>query len=218
MSEEKEAVYRAQVSKLRDDNHHIAVSALLYDIWEEAVKHKPQTIVEIGTGVKGLRTKVLCYVADLFNSDQVSIDVKDCRGCGNDWNRKWRFVKEDGREFVKRWRSYAVERGIKSKIDLLVIDTDELYKTTKEIWEQWNGFLDDRCLVMFRCTNLNQRLVYQNGSSTMKGWDNYRGVVKVVEEIIGPMDEKSEWEEQRGEWNVKHLPWGAGLTILRRGH
>jgi hypothetical protein len=76
---------------------------------------------------------------------------------------------------------------------------------------------------MFRCTNLKKRLAYEDGSSTNLGWDNDRGVIRVIENILDmDLDENREFllRSVSGSdgflYDVDHYPWGAGLTILRR--
>ncbi|MCK9597699.1 MAG: hypothetical protein M0R06_01585 [Sphaerochaeta sp.] len=88
---------------------------------------------------------------------------------------------------------------------------DDLKKNT------WFPLLSPKCTVMFRCTNLQHTLRYRDGSVTGLGWDNQRGVIRAIEEYLGTkVDEEREFDRILGDWDVHHVPWGAGLTIMRR--
>jgi hypothetical protein len=210
MNQQKHTEYRTYAASLASLNPDVAVSAVLLHVYDEAVAAMPKQIVEIGTGVNGLRTKVLCKVADLFDAKIDSCDIRDCSGCGNSWYSRWRFWLMDGGEFETHWNP-------DDKIDLLMIDTDERFNTTLRMWNTWERHLSQKATVMFRCSNLQKTLFYEDGTTTQRGWDNQRGVAKVLEGILGrPIDETAPFELHNNWWAVKHWPWGAGLTVMRR--
>lgn len=213
----KELIYRKRLLKLRDDNQHIAGSVCLQYFFDEVLYRKPKVIVELGTGVRGLRTQVVCWAAALVGAKQISVDLNNCWECGNSWSDNWYFVQREARECAEEWPEICKSVGARENIDYLVIDTDEKYETTWEIWKRWSPFLSRTCSVLFRCSNLQIRLYYKDGRVTDRGWNNNRGVVRVIEEILElGIDERSEWHKKLGVWDVLHYPWGAGLTILRR--
>jgi hypothetical protein len=207
---------RSGIVALAEANRRIAVHAVLPDIFDAVVRAAPGMIIELGVSREALANKALVAAANLFGARIASCDLYDFSDVCS--YPRWSFFREDARDFGRRYRALADAAGNKPDVDVLFVDTDELYDTTLDIWEAWSPNLAPACTVMFRCTNLQKRLVYDDGTSTMLGWDNQRGVVRVVEEILGvnKMDEERFQVWDFNGWHIFHLPWGAGLTVLRR--
>ncbi len=173
------------------------------------------TIVELGISKEALSTKVLSKVAHLFNAHHIGIDLYAFPGA-TDYKR-FHFIQADDITFAREFENWCGLHFIDKNIDLLFIDTDELYPHVKREIEEWFPFLNSPCTVMFRCTNLQKTLYYKDGNITRLGWDNERGVIRALFEYLGSgWNEAQEWQGQIGEWSIKHWPWGAGLTVMRR--
>jgi hypothetical protein len=204
------------VRDLVSDNKRIAMHASLEDIYHEAVSQNPRFILELGVSKYGHSTKVLGKVAEMFGSDFISVDKDDFPNACN--YPKWKFVRMDDIHFSKMLVTFCMDSGIVPLIDLLFIDTDELYDHVRQEIECYFSHLAEKCTVMFRCSNLQKRLYYQDGTETGLGWNNERGVIRALQEYLGQgWDEIREWQGIIGGWNIKHWPWGAGLTVMRRG-
>ncbi|MCJ7747943.1 MAG: class I SAM-dependent methyltransferase [Desulfobacterales bacterium] len=200
-----------QVKEIQAKYPQIAIYAMLPYIYEFGMMAEPKFIVELGVSKEALANKVLEIVARRFNSDFISCDLYDFGSVCK--YEKWIFVQSDDIRFGK----FLLED--KDKVDLLFIDTDELYPHTKEEIETFFPRLNDPCTVMFRCTNLRKELVYQDGVKTHLGWDNQRGVIRAIEEYLEEsFDESNQFQKVVKDWEVIHYPWGAGLTVLRRGY
>lgn len=170
----------------------------------------PKMIVELGVSREALMNKVLSVIAEDNNAQMLSIDLYDfsevCK-----YNR-WRFMRGDARVM---WEWYQNERF--AAIDLLVIDLDEKYDTTRRVIQGWGQLLAPTAQIMFRCSNLAKILMYVDGSSTNLGWDNERGVIRAIEdEFKVKFDETKQYSGIQNGWHVDHIPWGAGLTVMRR--
>ena len=198
---------RNRIVELSEANRRIAVHAVLPDIFDEVVRAAPKLIVELGVSKEALANKVLVAAAELFEARVNSCDIYDfSHACDYPL---WSFCREDART-LGRW--YANET-----VDVLLVDCDELYDTTRAIWQVWAPCLAPKCTVLFRCTNLAKTLHYADGSTTGLGWDNKRGVTRVLETELGiSFDETKPYEGTKNGWQVRHIPWGAGLTVLRR--
>ncbi len=210
--------YLEEIRAIANANRRIASHAIMEDAFHAAFEARPELIVELGTGVKGLRTQAMCRAAALWDAWLVSLDIKDCSGCGNSWYPRWRFVQAEAIAFASQWPSWSKENlGGEMPVDVLFIDLDELYKTTVAAWRAWKGYLADATTVMFRCTNLKKELVYRDGTRTGLGWDNKRGVIRTIEDELGiRFNEAHPYFGRQQGWEITHIPWGAGLTILRR--
>jgi len=210
--------YLAEIRMIANKNKQIACHATLDQSFHAALIANPNLIMELGTGAKGLRTQAMCRAAALCDAWLVSVDIKDCLGCGNAWYGKWIFIQAEAREFGRIWPQWAGRKfGESREIDVLFVDLDELYETTLETWQIWNPYLAPKATLMFRCTNLQKKLYYPDGTSTMLGWDNKRGVIRVLEDALGlKFDETREYTGEQNGWAIKHYPWGGGLSILKR--
>lgn len=205
---------RSRIVALAEANRRIAVHAVLPEIFDATVLAEPKLIVELGVSREALANKALVAAAELFGARVFSYDLGDfsdvCR------YPLWSFHRGDARDFGN-WYKYAEKGEGNIPIDVLLIDCDEKYDTTREIIRAWMPCLAPACTVMFRCTNLAKILHYEDETSTALGWDNGRGVIRAVEDELGvSFDETKPYDGTENGWQVKHIPWGAGLTVLRR--
>ncbi len=204
-----------EVRRLAKENERIAIHAVLENIFLAGVAQSPKTIVELGVSREALANKVLAIVARMHGSDFVSCDLYDFADACD--YLKWQFVRSDDIEFAHQFLEFCFKRRIDPLIDLLFIDTDEIYGHVKWEIECWFPHLRQECTVMFRCTNLQKILYYPDGKTTPLGWNNERGVIRALTEYLGTkFDETKEWSGKINGWKIDHFPWGAGLTIMRR--
>jgi hypothetical protein len=206
---------REKVRELASQNDRIAIAACLPMIYEEARAAKPNLIVELGVSREALANKVLTFVAEEFDSTFVSCDLYDfsdvCR------YPRWYFYQVEARMLATRWRQTCADLGVPANVDLLFVDCDEKYETTRGILMLWGSFLKEGSTLMLRCTNLKKELSYADGRRTNLGWDNKRGVMRAIEEDLGAyFDEARPFSGKINGYDVRHIPWGAGLTVLRR--
>jgi len=195
----------------KDDSIHICLT----DIYLAGVEAQPQTIVELGVSKDALANKALSYVATMYDSQFISCDIEDYKNMCD--YPKWRFVQSHDIDLARRFDLFCLEYDLDSFIDLLFIDTDERYDHVKQEIEAWFPFLSKNATVMFRCTNLQKRLHYPNGHEPCLGWDNERGVIRALEDYFEcKFEETYEFTDIKKGWLIKHKPWGAGLTAMRR--
>ncbi len=193
--------------KRTDINDH------LLTIYRESIEVKPSLIVELGVR-GGESTFVFERVAKKFNSTLISVDIEDCSHITK--YEKWFFIQSDDIEFAKRFKDWCIERNIKPEIDILFIDTSHLYRHTKEEIKYWFPYLSKKSKVIFHDTNIAFLFKRKDGS-LQNGWDNKRGVIKAIEDFCEKkFDEKIEFEEECGDFKIKHYPYCSGLTILTK--
>jgi len=206
---------RSRIVALAKAHRRIAVHAVLPEIFDVTVLAAPKLIVELGVSKEALANKTLATAAELVGARLVSCDLGDfsdvCR------YPRWLFFREDARDFGRECKAFIGAAGIAPNVDVLLVDCDELYETTREIIRAWMPNLAPACTLMFRCTNLAKILHYEDGTFTGLGWDNGRGVIRALEDELGiTFDEAKPYEGMLNGWHVRHIPWGAGLTVLRR--
>ncbi len=202
----EEEVYLRSL-KRTDINDH------LLTLYRESLSVKPSLIVELGVR-SGESTFVFERVAKRFNATLVSVDIEDCSKISN--YEKWFFVQSDDIEFAKGFEVWCKERGIKPEIDILFIDTSHLYHHTKEEIEHWFPFLSDKAKVFFHDTNISFLFKRRDGS-LQNGWNNFRGVIKAIEEFCEKeFNEKVEFKDECKGFEVRHIPYCSGLTILTK--
>jgi len=203
---------RSRIVALAEAHRRIAVHAVLPEIFDEVILAAPKLIVELGVSKEALANKALVTAAEMFGARVVSCDLYDFSDVCD--YLLWSFCRGDARDFGRKFRMLA---GGTQDVEVLLIDCDEKYDTTREIIRAWMPNLAPACTVMFRCTNLAKILHYEDGTSTALGWDNGRGVIRALEDELGiSFDETKPYEGTENGWKVKHFPWGAGLTVLRR--
>ena len=204
-----------KIKGLAKKYERIAIASCLPMILEEARAAKPKLIVELGVSREALANKVLAFVAEENGAVLMSCDLYDfSHVCGY---TKWHFYQVEARRLAHLFRQLCDEIRVPPEVDLLFVDCDERYETTRGILKVWAPHLAGGGAVMLRCTNLQKDLIYADGRRTNLGWDNERGVIRAAEEEFGIMfDETKPFSGKVNGYEVKHIPWGAGLTVLRR--
>ena len=206
---------RENVRELARQHDRIAIAACLPMIYEEARAAKPKLIVELGVSREALANKVLAWVAEENEATFVSCDLYDFSDVCKYPN--WYFYQVEAMMLATRWRQTCADLQVLPNVDLLFVDLDEKYETTRGVFLLWGSFLKEGSTLMLRCTNLKKELVYADGRRTNLGWDNERGVMRAVEEDLGVyFDEAKPFSGKLNGYHVEHIPWGAGLTVLRR--
>jgi hypothetical protein len=203
---------RQRVKDLALINQRIAIHACLEMIFDETVAARPKIIVDLGVSKEALANKVLVAAAELFHARIASCDLADfSKVCKYP---RWSFFQADASHFGEQYAKLLKDEG---NVDVLLVDCDEKYNTTIEILNAWLPNMSPACTILMRCTNLNKILRYVDGTSTTLGWDNERGVIRAINHVLGvEFDEtKPHRSEQKG-WVIHHIPWGGGLTSLRR--
>lgn len=122
--------YLEDVKVLAQKNERIAIHACLEEVLVQGVKAEPKLIVELGVSKEALANKVLGYIARLFDSNFISCDLYDFSNIQN--YEKWYFIQSDDIRFGRNFSGFCLSKGIEPFIDLLFIDTDELYDHVKK--------------------------------------------------------------------------------------
>ncbi len=202
---EKEIYLRSL--KRTDINDH------LLTIYRESIEIKPSLIVELGVR-GGESTFVFERVSKKTNATLISVDIEDCSNITD--YEKWFFVQSDDIEFAKRFDNWCRGKGIEPSIDILFIDTSHLYSHTKEEIEYWFPYLSDKSKVFFHDTNINFLFKRKDGS-LQNGWDNKRGVIRAIEDFCEKeFNEKVEFKDECKGFEIRHIPYCSGLTILTK--
>lgn len=186
-------------------------------LFTEVVKSFPSLVVELGTR-GGDSTKALLEGARLSKARMLSVDIDDCSHAVNISNYKemWKFVQADDVEFAGKFVNWCKENDYPSSIDVLFIDTSHEYDHTVRELRAWLPLLSDKGKVLFHDTNMGTYFKRKNGV-VVKGWDNHRGVIRAIEEILNrSFDEKTPFIDRVDGWLVEHQPYSNGLTILTR--
>lgn len=192
-----------------------AASAILEYVAAEAALVRPWLIVEIGAGREQLSTVVLSWIAEYFNADHIAVDMLPAPRL-TEYERT-RYVCSEGIEFAAEFEEFRRLNKLPCFVDLFYLDTSELYDEVCGEIDAWLPHLGGNGAMMFRCTNLQKQLIYQDGSSALDGWDNQRGVIRALEDKFQiRFDETKEYEGEQAGWKIKHWPYGAGLTVLHR--
>lgn len=191
-------------------DHPSDISDHLEGMYNAALQARPRLIVELGVR-GGESTKVLDRVCHDVGGEMLSVDLEPCAYEGV---RYGRFFQMDDLEFARRFR----ELSHIASIDVLFIDTSHMYEHTREEIAAFFPLLSDTALVMFHDTNLRHTYVRRDGS-TDGAWDNDRGVVRAIEELLGAhIDEtqpcSGQIDRHGVSWHILHDPFCNGFTCL----
>lgn len=201
------AAVRERATSLTDIDEHLELMFI------EGLLCRPRLIVELGVR-SGASTFVFERVAQSCNSVLISCDLNDCSSVSS--YTRWYFVKDDDIRFANSFPGFCRTRAIVPTIDLLFVDTSHYYEHTVQEIASWFPFLSSNAKVMFHDTNL--RLIGpRNDGCAALGWDNQRGVIRAIEEVLGThIDETQRYITRVPEWLVRHWPNCNGFTILDR--
>jgi predicted O-methyltransferase YrrM len=195
------------------------ISDHLPTIFSEIIAASPKLIVELGTR-GGESTKTILAAAKHSDATVLSIDINDCSGVeiADDFKSSWHFVQADDVAFEKEsFRGWCSSHGFEPEIDVLFIDTSHLYENTRAEIQAWFPHLSPRATIIFHDTNLNRTSRTYNNTILNIGWENQRGVIRTIEELLGKKCNEHEFfVAVNGEWLINHYPNSFGLTVLKR--
>jgi cephalosporin hydroxylase len=183
-----------------------------------AVDTKPRLIVELGTR-GGESTRVLLSAAAVAGATMLSVDIDDCAGLDLPHRERWHFVKGDdvafGRDGFAKW---CAGMTIEPRVDVLFIDTSHLYEHTKQEIAVWAPLLSANGVMIFHDTNMREGIYARlDHSIVTSGWNNDRGVIRAVEELLGKRyDENRFFTDVANGFLVLHHPNCSGLTVLKK--
>jgi cephalosporin hydroxylase len=99
---------------------------------------------------------------------------------------------------------------------VILIDTSHEYSHTRAEIAVWAPRLSAGGVLLFHDTNLDAWFRRLDGKIE-PGWDNARGVIRAIEELVGrSYDERTFFVDRAGGYAVRHVPWSSGFTILRK--
>jgi cephalosporin hydroxylase len=195
------------------------ISDHLPTIFSEIVAASPKLVVEVGTR-GGESTKTILAAAKHSDAAVLSLDINDCSAVeiAEDFKSSWHFIQGDDVAFGKEsFLGWCSSHGFEPRIDVLFIDTSHLYEHTRAEIQAWFPHLSKRAIVIFHDTNLNRTSRTYNNTILNIGWDNQRGVIRAIEELLGKkFDEDRSFAGVVSEWLVRHYPNSFGLTVLKR--
>ena len=201
------------VGRTRAPSH---ISEHLGSLFFFTVDARPKLIVELGTN-EGESTRVLLAAAAITDATVLSVDISDCGHLELPYKERWHFVTADDVEFGRTaFSGWCRERTLEPVIDLLFIDTSHEYDHTKREIETWAPFLSDHATVVFHDTNMGTGPYGRLDGSVGFGYDNERGVIKVIEELVGRRyDETTYFSDFSNGCLILHHPNCAGLAVLK---
>ncbi len=193
------------------------ISDHLSTIFFFALDARPKLIVELGTR-GGESTRALLAAARLCGATMLSIDIDDVSTIDVPFRDRWTFVRDDDVEFGKsKFAAWCAQHGFEPRADLLFIDTSHLYDHTKQELAVWTPLLAPQGTMMFHDTNMGHGLFSRLDGSVGVGWDNQRGVIRAIEELVGrKYDESKFFDDLAAGFLIKHFPNCSGLTVMKR--
>jgi predicted O-methyltransferase YrrM len=182
-----------------------------------AINATPTIMVELGTR-GGESTRALLAAASITKSTLLSVDIEECGQLSVPFRERWHFVKADDVSFGKRgFEDWCRGRAIEPVIDFLFIDTSHQYEHTRQEIEVWSKYLSEDGTVVLHDTNMGSGVYARSDGSIGFGWDNRRGVMRVVEELVDRQyDETTFFCDVTDAFSVIHFPNCNGLTVVRK--
>jgi predicted O-methyltransferase YrrM len=182
-------------------------------LFAEALATQPKLIVELGVR-GGESTFALERAAKLADAHLLDVDLDECAAAGTYAKRS--FVRGDDVAFAQQFPAWCASHGTRPVIDVLFIDTSHLYEHTREELRVWVPFLAPRGKLLLHDTNM-RALYRRNDGSLGAGWDNERGVIRAIEEMVGArLDERRDFVTVAAGWLIRHWAHCSGLTVLER--
>jgi cephalosporin hydroxylase len=177
----------------------------------------PRLIVELGVR-SGESTRVLLAAAEAANAHVLSIDIEPWYDIEVPFKNRWSFIQADDVDFGRNgFVSWCVANHHEPKVDVLFVDTSHEYEHTKQEILTWSNHLADGATLIFHDTNMGEGVYVRYDGSIGFGWDNDRGVIRAVEELVGKTyDENTYFTDATDKFLVMHFPGCNGLTVLRK--
>jgi len=198
-------------------NRRTDISDHLSAIFYFAIDAAPTLIVELGTR-GGESTRALLAAAFNTQSTLLSIDFHDCQALQLPFREHWHFINADDLEFGKtEFTDWCLSHSLVPRIDVLFIDTSHQYEHTKAEIEIWSSYLSDTAVMLFHDTNLGKGTYARLDGSIGIAWDNQRGVIRALEELVGRQyDETAFFCDLTDQYLIMHYPNCNGLTVLKK--
>jgi len=179
---------------------------------------RPKLLVECGVR-SGNSTRALLAAAGDHNAHLISIDTDDCSAITIplEFKALWHFVRADDVTFLtSEFEQYCRDQGLASYADLVFIDTSHSYEHTRAELEASRSILRPGGLLLLHDTNLRRHCVKLDNSIVLaRNID--RGVMRAVEKFMDrEYDENLLFSDNQNGWVLFHMPYCAGLTILRK--
>jgi hypothetical protein len=177
----------------------------------------PKLIVELGTR-GGESTRALLAAAQVSDATMLSLDIDNSGGLDLPYRDRWNFIQADDVAFGKeRFPGWCEERNLDPKADVIFLDTSHEYEHTKQELEVWMPHLRRGGVMLLHDANMGNGLYGRLDGSIGWGWDNERGVIRAVEEYIGrKYDEKALFSDLVDDFQLLHLPYCNGLTVIKK--
>jgi cephalosporin hydroxylase len=192
------------------------ISDHLPSIYYFTLVTKPRLLVELGTR-GGESTRALLAAANDAGGVLLSIDIENCQRVDTPFRDRWHFVQADDVLFARDgFKEWAKERGVNPTVDVLFIDTShEFHHTLAEV-RAWSTHLSPEATMIFHDTNMGPGVYARLDGSVGRAWDNDRGVIRAIEELIGrKYDERAFFSDRTDKYSVLHFPNCNGLTVIR---
>lgn len=198
---------RRRSRKRTDINDHLE---RLYQIARES---GAQLIVELGvrTGESSFALETAVRETGAW---LISVDLEETTFAST--YEKWRFVQADDIVFADQFPEFAKKTGCPRRVDLLFLDTTHVYQDTVRELAAWLPLMAPEGILVLHDTNM-ARIFRRKDRSFGFGWNNRRGVIRAVEELVGRnYDETRPFQDEAGGFVIDHVPWCNGLTVLKR--
>ena len=187
-------------------------------IFFHALAARPRLIVELGTR-GGESTRTLLAAAAVAGADVLSIDRDDCSAVDSPHRDRWHFERGDDVEFARdRFRAWCVSRGFPPTAEVIFVDTSHEFEHTRQELAAWLPLLSEQGVMILHDTNMGRGVYARlDGSVDARGWDNKRGVIRAIEELMrASYSENSVFADACGDFALLHYPFCNGLTVLRK--
>jgi predicted O-methyltransferase YrrM len=206
-------VERFTTAPISDISEHLNFLYFLVQI------HRPQRLLELGTR-GGESTRVL----EMYCREQGicgrSIDLSpapEWLDSSDNWKHYVGDDVEIGRSIgkTKKWSDGDAFEAL----DFIFLDTSHEYHHSVEEINTYVQLLSERGVIVFHDTNLTSQPTRRLDGGINYGWNNYRGVVRAIEEFLNlkiSEDTLQTRKDEDSEWFLFHMPWNNGLTVLSR--
>lgn len=189
------------------------ISDHLETLYRLVIQHHCQLVMELGVRTGDSSTAFERAVRKT-GGWLISVDIDDTT-FHSDYDR-WRFVRSDDIDFARDFSAFAGREGCPQQVDLLFVDTTHEYEQTVAELDAWMPLLSPSGLLVLHDTNMKRIFRRRDGSFGF-GWNNRRGVIRAVEELVGrTYDETQAFTDIASGFRITHDPWCNGLTVLER--
>ncbi len=166
----------------------------------------------------GESKRVFLAAAEAANPHVLSIEIEPLHNIEAPFENRWSAIQADdvdfGRNSVLSW---CVANHHEPKVDVVFVDTSYEYEHIKQKRLAWSAHLADGATLIFQDTNMGEGGYVHYDGSIGFGWDNDRGVIRAVEELVGrTYDENTYFMDATDEFLVIHFPGCNRLAVLKK--